>query len=773
MGFTMQRNTRRNRASFRPNLEILESRIAPVIGGRTLPPVLEAGIEYNGINVDGTVRFNGVKIGSGSIVDTRIGTAGNGAILTAAHVPDDTNRITFFLRRDAGSPTREIVFPFAETDVYAHPNRDLDLAIVRLEDANDHLYVAPFGAPRYSFVNSKIDGPSNAADRDFTVVGFGKSGTGDGKNQMPPGKRTGGVNTLDVATSGHYRYDFDSGLAIHNTIRNANNKLSFLGIPGKDKNGQPLRDAMGNLLVIDASPAGGDSGAPIFVDDRIVAVHTDSNTEDLKYGRIGMAGRVDNHISHPRLQEGLGYDAAGKVLSYDLVLDMNKQLLGVDRVREALTITVERVGANLQIGVSSKAGSFNGIYYSAPAEKINSLKLIGSDDDETFIIRGPLWTEAPTGRPISIDGGKGNDVFEADVTFGNFLNGIEFDGGVGDNTVRVRGGSNFVLEDTGLKVDAGDLALSSVKNAQLFGRLGNNRFEISDWNGFSVLDGSLGDTDQVVFARDANFRVASDELRVDASFAVMKGIELLSLSSGPSANVFDIDWSGELAIDGGAGTDRLSVAGGSQKLQLTSIEEMSVSAGEANLSNNVAISKVSLAGGKLTSAGELSIGDIFQWTNGEVSGNPQQSTRIIIEPSAVFDMIMAGTGSRMKLVELKNQGAIEWRESSNYGIFEDSSLENFGTMRLTNRVGASVNGSLTIYNRPTGFLTAANSGKNYSTLALDGAIVRNEGKFELSGNTSFSCTDFIQLGGSTNIGKDAHFAAVNQIKLDGGDFQSE
>src|SRR5262249_49289458 len=169
-------------------------------------------------------------------------------------------------------------------------------------------------------------------------------------------------------------WDFDDGTTTHD---------AFGALYGKPDTG---------LGAAEANPAEGDSGAPLFLNGKIAGVASYSDggqsppdidsTIDRGFGEFGVATRVAAFRS---------FIAGVTRRRYDLVLDMNYQLLGVDGKRENLTIAAVRHGNNLQIVVRGASNhALNGVYYSAPLSEIRSLTLRGSSDNERFIIGAGL-----------------------------------------------------------------------------------------------------------------------------------------------------------------------------------------------------------------------------------------------------------------------------------------------------------------------------------------------------------------------------------------------
>src|SRR5207245_850739 len=99
--------------------------------------------------------------------------------------------------------------------------------------------------------------------------------------------------------------------------------------------------------------------------------------------------------------------------AYDLVLDMNYQVLGLDGSNDPLTITASRGGpnnTNLVLTVNdANSPLYTGTYFTGLAANIRSLTLRGANNNDSFIIQGNL------GIPnITVDGGGGNNKLQID-----------------------------------------------------------------------------------------------------------------------------------------------------------------------------------------------------------------------------------------------------------------------------------------------------------------------------------------------------------------------
>lgn len=169
------------RPALRRWLERLEDRTVPVVGFYSFAQqVMRGGF------LDGVVLVeHDSSFGTGSLLES------GRHILTAAHVvstSSDSTMVTFHLNR--GTTDIDITLEVPRSAVVIDPlfNGQLaltqgnDLALLTLIDQVDqhmsrHL-VAPYGAQRYAFYSGNLDGEV------FTLVGYGRTGTGRYGNQV-------------------------------------------------------------------------------------------------------------------------------------------------------------------------------------------------------------------------------------------------------------------------------------------------------------------------------------------------------------------------------------------------------------------------------------------------------------------------------------------------------------------------------------------------------------------------------------------------------------
>lgn len=470
-----------------PRLEPLEPRLVPVVGSLQ---ALARGSGY-----DGVVRLDHIDDAGGSLSTGSLLATGR-HILTAAHVlsdgqaPDSLSTNVVFELLDGGVK-RAITLSVPAAYYRVNPAYDgeptdgNDLAVLVLPDQEqprgNRQMIAPFGAERYGLFTA-----TNEVGSVFTVVGYGRVGTGDtGARKSTSGMKHLGRNLFESYASTLTAAPFNSIAPTGETA-----------LAWDFDNGAAANDAFGVLYgradlglgADEANPAQGDSGGPLFVNGLIAGVVSysdggisppDINDQiDRGFGEFGVATRVS------AFQDYVGGVTGG---AYDLVLDMNYQLAGVDRRAEPLTITARLNGANLELVVSGAANpALDGVYYSAPVADVRSLTLRGSDDHETFRLVGDL------GVGVTVVGRGGNDRLVMDTTVANSLGrGVAFQGGAGRDAVLVTADANFVLAPGRVGVvGQGAAALAGVEVARLVGGASANRFHVTGWRGQAFLEGA-------------------------------------------------------------------------------------------------------------------------------------------------------------------------------------------------------------------------------------------------------------------------------------------
>ena len=576
-------------------VEMLETRVMPVIGGSVLAPVVSPGT-----NLDGVVE---VGAGSGSELNNQR------EILTAAHVinPGQQNIVTFNFQRAGAAVNIPIIIPvnpggvapanfvFPQGAVAFVPNANgvgqNDIAVINLRDPNllpgvnvpNLEMVAPFSPFEngYPIIAPAAFPAANTNGQTFNIVGYGLTGTGNFGITGPAGELTLGQNTYDQAVPpaggagdlpefpfgapNILEYDFDNG---------AGNRNVF--------GGAGLRIANANPALNESMAAPGDSGGPGLVGGiaggnaaqvmQIVGVQSIANPGlsivPFGYGTIGGQTLADSYNGAG------GFIQDAQNTAYGIVLDMRSQVLGrtmnAAGVQDPLTITVGRGtpypnpvfqanGPNLLIQVTDTAtpafSDDNGYYfdqpvnYPAPAggQWINSLVLRGNDGGDTFQLIGNLGV-----GPITILGGAGNDNIVIGQTGGGDLDdlsqNVTVDGGGGTNTLVVNDvaasvGRNYALTASSLQWGgAASIQFSNINN-----------FTLNASNGASNTEAI---TNTVAGTTTINGGTRGDAMTVLATGGVLQ----LNGTGGTNSftigedNIGDLNnFAAEINVDGGVG----------------------------------------------------------------------------------------------------------------------------------------------------------------------------------------------------------------------------
>ena len=130
-------------------------------------------------------------------------------------------------------------------------------------------------------------------------------------------------------------------------------------------------------------------------------------------------------------------------------------------------------------------------------------------------------------------------------------------GGGGADTVVATKGVNFTLSDSGLATSDGMvLTLSGIGTANLIGDSSANTYTVSGWTGSGTLIGDTG-TDTIVAAKDADFTLTLSSFATsDGLNLEISGIDVANLTGGVGNNTFDVsDWSRKGSLVGGGGSD--------------------------------------------------------------------------------------------------------------------------------------------------------------------------------------------------------------------------
>jgi hypothetical protein len=277
-----------------------------------------------------------------------------------------------------------ITIDIPSNDITTNPNYDPaslknDIASLTLP------VVAPFGAEEYQIYRNY-----NEIGLPATIVGYGQTGTG------ATGQVAGTSGTKRMATTTFTDTTFAPTIGrARGLLANFNAGLG------------PGGGAVGS----------GDSGGPAFITNNNTPFIAGVNDFIRDANGDGILSDFGDQSGFTRVSYFASWIDQTIAGPYDLVLDMNKQVLGVDGIpNEAVTITASLIGGNLQLQVTAPAAPLTGVYYSAPIVDIRSLTIRGSDDNETVRIVGPLGV---SGNTITVDGGAGNNTLLLDYGAGS------------------------------------------------------------------------------------------------------------------------------------------------------------------------------------------------------------------------------------------------------------------------------------------------------------------------------------------------------------------
>lgn len=357
-GIPSARRMQQHQQKHRCGLEQLESRELFVVGAFAPPDAIVPGSGFDGV-VEIDTNCTGTLLESGR------------HILTAAHCVDD-GVPSYNVRFDMpGGPITQNV---PSSSVAIHPSYSggvgdqFDIAIMTLTSLAPSGELGETGAERYDIYRD-----FDTAGRAFTMVGYGRTGTGlNGDNMSSSAKRAGGNRFYNFSSD--LIYDFD--------------------VPG-----------LGGGLANESMIAPGDSGGPSFLDGKIAGVHSwiswPGGKPRASFGSEGHDVRVAlfaNWID-TRLDG-----------SYDLVLDMNSQVVGNDGQTD--TINVFKQGGNLRIQVNGET------YHVDDYDRINSVTILGSSDADQIYVSDKLDNLVVNGRGGS-DLLRAPDINNAWVVDGN------------------------------------------------------------------------------------------------------------------------------------------------------------------------------------------------------------------------------------------------------------------------------------------------------------------------------------------------------------------
>ena len=383
----VHRASRPRKHSWKPELEALETRLAPVVGAFGPAPVAEPGLGLDGVV---NIYFGDLSVGSGSLLQS------GRHILTAAHVLDDDldgmlDPGKYHIEFTTLGGTFRIDVPSANIVLHPDWTGDIyrsgrDIALITLPE------IAPLDADRYA-----LNFSGGEIGEELIVAGFGMIGTGDtGEMNDPANRRHYGHNIFDAyghEVNGPFdtiAYDFDN--------RGETNALGNVNVWFPDE----------------GFAAAGDSGGPVFIHfdfengkmGHIAGVTSYRRTggndiDDIHnstFGEIGFATRVSDYQGWISYQ--MGRD------KYDLVVDMAHQPGGNDSRPDTIEARVK--GAMVEVWVNGK------LLHEADYNRLSGLRIYGTMDDETITLSGALHL------PVLVNGRWGaDDVTIDDSNTGN------------------------------------------------------------------------------------------------------------------------------------------------------------------------------------------------------------------------------------------------------------------------------------------------------------------------------------------------------------------
>ncbi len=376
--------------SSRPRLEVLEDRLAPVVGAYAPDPVPPGFVTVDGVALDGVVRLDMTVPGAPAGLCTGALLRSQRHILTAAHcVTDESGQINVsqvtvtFTFSGWADPVVYTVMPSAIT---VHPAWNGDA-----EDGNDIAILtlpalAPSGPAGLGAAGYLPYSRFDEVGKQFEFAGFGQTGTGDsGGNPGTQGAKRYGYNRFDTRTKPipilgsdtGLAFDYDDGTVFNNTIET----IFHINSPKK-----PVKSG-------DSMIAPGDSGGPSFLNGFIAGVSSkvyavNDLDPDGSYGDIGAVERVSLHQDwiNGFLNEG-----------HDLVIRMDQQR-PEDGVKDTLKLL--REGGNVAFYVNDQ------FYYYEASSRLSSVTIVGSSDSEDFFVDSDLR------KIVTFQGGGGtNRVF--------------------------------------------------------------------------------------------------------------------------------------------------------------------------------------------------------------------------------------------------------------------------------------------------------------------------------------------------------------------------
>ena len=210
-------------------------------------------------------------------------------------------------------------------------------------------------------------------------------------------------------------------------------------------------------------------------------------------------------------------------------------------------ITISGTGTQITVASPSFAEDF--VFTNPGDVTVNAL---GGDD---IIIIQNLGAFAGT---LDINAGAGNDIINFQSVTSTASYDIDGGSDTtGDKVIAsVSGSGDITLSDTELNVSGEMIAMAGIELADLTGGDGANIFTVTDWTGTGTLDGA-GNSDTVVATNDVNFTLGDTSLaRSGLGTLTLNQIEVANLTGKVGENKFSVsDWSGNATLSGAGGSD--------------------------------------------------------------------------------------------------------------------------------------------------------------------------------------------------------------------------
>jgi hypothetical protein len=317
---------------------------------------------------------------------------------------------------------------------------------------------------------------------------------------------------------------------------------------------------------------------------------------------------------------------------------------------------------------------------------------------------------------ITIQAGGGNDTVTLDFTAGNVIpaGGIAYDGGAGADTINAIADTELILSDDQLSVFGfgptpltfGQVALTSVAEANLTGGAGDNRFTVSGWSGTGTIDGAGGfDTIIAVNAGDFTLGIESEIgqflSRTNRGLLVLARIEQANLTGDMNANRFTVSgWTHAAILDGAGGfnevvstndanftlsnTSLTRSTGGVFALQ--GITRATLTGGPAantfTVSNWTALAQLDGAGGGDDYRIDLNTADagVYNITDTGTSG----TDRLIVNGTAVRDTLTVRADAVLRSSQVVNYNGIEQLEVNGGAGPDTVTVESTSTSLIVN-----------------------------------------------------------------------------------------